>query len=61
MLIKNYAPDIYNSYEYNFDYDDDDNDDDDPIFLKKVFEPILKSVLIFSLRILKKDLILTST
>ena len=46
LLIKNYTPDIYNSYEYNFDCDefsnDDDDDDFEKNFLKKVFEPSLK-------------------
>ena len=40
LLIKNYTPDIYNSYEYNFDYDEyNEFFDDDSIFFKKAFEP----------------------
>ena len=46
LLIKNYAPDIYNTYEYNFDNDEYEYDDVDEYeinFFKKVFKPTLKT------------------
>ena len=45
LIIKTYAPDIYNSHEYKFDYDEYDEFFDDEFensFFKLVFEPTLK-------------------
>ena len=44
LLIKTYAPDIYNSYEYDFDYIkyDEFHDDYELIIYKKLYEPTLK-------------------